>query len=659
MAVLMLQAFAVQGRTPGGAAEQKATAQHVAAGPDHVAHALEAEHRIEHVERNGWHAVHRVGGAGGEKGRDRAGFADAFLQDLTIDGFAIGQQRIGVHRPIVLTGRRIDAGDAKQGLHAESPRFVRHYRHHVFPDLLVAHEQRKQTHGDHGGRHRTLARAGKKLGETFERGHRQRPAAHLACWHIATELHTLLLQIAHLRAVCRRAIKLGAHDFFVTERNAVLARAGDALCGFQVFLLMHGIAALDRAQTIAFDGLHQDYGRLAGRTLRALIGGVDLARILPPALDVAQLVVGQRVHHARQHRVVIHPVLALDVARRDRIPLIVTVDRVFHALAQHALAVLREQPVPAAAPNDFDHIPVGAAKAAFEFLNDLAVAAHRAVETLQIAVHHQHQIVEVLARSEIDGAEHFRLIRFTVADEAPHASAVARFQSPILQILGETRLINGGRRRQAHGSAGHLPEIAHRTRMRIGRQSALGRELATEVGELRGADATLDEGPRIDAGRGVRLRHDQVTAIVGAACAEAVVEADFEQSRRRGIGSDMAADAAAAVGSAQHHRHRVPAHQQFDAFLERDITGIGRLLGDRNGVDIGRVERGFVERHALLQRLILQRAQNGKHAGRAIGTVDVIEGFAPFAEVGLEPIDKGLRVGHERCTRDDERGSSF
>ena len=57
MAVLVLQAFAVQRRASGGAAEQEAARAHVARGPREVADALEAEHRVVDVERDHRHVV--------------------------------------------------------------------------------------------------------------------------------------------------------------------------------------------------------------------------------------------------------------------------------------------------------------------------------------------------------------------------------------------------------------------------------------------------------------------------------------------------------------------------------------------------------------------------------------------------------------------------
>jgi hypothetical protein len=58
-------------------------------------------------------------------------------------------------------------------------------------------------------------------------------------------------------------------------------------------------------------------------------------------------------------------------------------------------------------------------KIAFEFLDDLAVAAHRAVEPLEVAVDDEDQVVELLARRQADGAERLRLVGLAVAEERP------------------------------------------------------------------------------------------------------------------------------------------------------------------------------------------------------------------------------------------------
>ena len=88
-------------------------------------------------------------------------------------------------------------------------------------------------------------------------------------------------------------------------------------------------------------------------------------------------------------------------------------------LTSRPCLVLGQQRIPVVAPDDLDDVPAGAAEDAFELLNDLAVAAHRAVEPLQVAVDDEDQVVELLARGQRDGAERFGLVAFAVAQEGP------------------------------------------------------------------------------------------------------------------------------------------------------------------------------------------------------------------------------------------------
>src|SRR5690606_31545100 len=71
--VLVLQAFTVQRGTPGGTADQKAAGTAVAGGPGQVADALEAEHRVEDVERQHRLVVGAVGGGRGNPAGHGAG----------------------------------------------------------------------------------------------------------------------------------------------------------------------------------------------------------------------------------------------------------------------------------------------------------------------------------------------------------------------------------------------------------------------------------------------------------------------------------------------------------------------------------------------------------------------------------------------------------
>ena len=104
-------------------------------------------------------------------------------------------------------------------------------------------------------------------------------------------------------------------------------------------------------------------------------------------------------------------------------------------LTQQAVLVLGQQRVPVAAPDDLDDVPAGAAERAFQLLDDLAVAAHRAVEPLQIAVDDEDQVVELFARGQRDRAQRFRLVGFAVAQEGPDLAALGLGQAAVLQIL--------------------------------------------------------------------------------------------------------------------------------------------------------------------------------------------------------------------------------
>ena len=90
---------------------------------------------------------------------------------------------------------------------------------------------------------------------------------------------------------------------------------------------------------------------------------------------------------------------------------------------QQAVVVGGEQRVPARAPDHLDHVPAGAAEVRLELLDDLAVAAHRAVEALQVAVDDEDQVVEVLAAGERDRAQRLGLVHLAVAQERPHLAA--------------------------------------------------------------------------------------------------------------------------------------------------------------------------------------------------------------------------------------------
>ena len=62
--------------------------------------------------------------------------------------------------------------------------------------------------------------------------------------------------------------------------------------------------------------------------------------------------------------------------------LVVAVHRFHHDATQCAVFVTGDQGVPVAAPNQLEHIPACTSKLTLQLLDDLAVAAHGAVQAL-------------------------------------------------------------------------------------------------------------------------------------------------------------------------------------------------------------------------------------------------------------------------------------
>ena len=86
------------------------------------------------------------------------------------------------------------------------------------------------------------------------------------------------------------------------------------------------------------------------------------------------------------------------------VSLVVTVQTFFHAFAQDTVFVFCQEAVPTATPNDFDNIPACAGKVTFQFLDDFAVTADRTVQTLQVTVDDENQVVQTFTCCQCDGA---------------------------------------------------------------------------------------------------------------------------------------------------------------------------------------------------------------------------------------------------------------
>ena len=141
VAVVVLEALAGERGAAGGGAHHEAAPARVAEGPDLVAGALEAEHRVERVERH-----HRLAPwwrtqvAGRLEASHRAGLGDALLEQLAVGLLDVAEQQLRVDRRVVLAERVVDPDLLEERIHAEGARLVRDDRHDASADLRVAHE---------------------------------------------------------------------------------------------------------------------------------------------------------------------------------------------------------------------------------------------------------------------------------------------------------------------------------------------------------------------------------------------------------------------------------------------------------------------------------------------------------------------------------------
>ena len=247
----------------------------------------------------------------------------------------------------------------------------------------------------------------------------------------------------------------------------------------------------------ALDGLGEDDGRRALVLGRGLVRGVDLAVVVAAAAELGEVVVGEVLDELAQARVRPEEVLADVGAAGDRELLELAVERVVHLLDEDAVDVAGEQLVPLARPDDLDDVPAGAAEDRLELLDDLAVAADRAVEALQVAVDDEGQVVEALAGRDVERAERLGLVGLAVAEERPDARLRRVEQAAVLEVAVEAGLVDRADRAEAHRDRRVLPEVRHQARVRVGAQALAGD--ASRAGSGRA-------GPRSGGPRGTPAR---------------------------------------------------------------------------------------------------------------------------------------------------------
>ena len=556
-----------------------------------------------------------------------AGLVDALLQDLAVLRLLVEHQLLGILRRVELALLVPDAELAEHAFHAERPRFVRHDRHDVLAEVLVADERVQDLHECHRRRDLAVFGALEKAFKGSELRYRERRCLRTSRRQIAAELHPPRPHVLELgRSFGERHVR-DLVELVVLDRDVkAVAERADRDPG-HLLLLVRDVLRLARfAHAVALDRLREDHRRLALVVDRGLIRVVDLERIVAAAVelpDVVVRIVGDKLLQLRRVEEMLAHVRA--VLRFDR--LVLAVDDFHHSLRQDALLVAREQRIPVAAPDHLDHVPARAAEVALELLDDLAVAAHRTIEPLQVAVDDEDQVIEVLARRHADRAHRLGLVHLAVAAEAPDLASFGLREAAVLQVLHEARLVDRHQRPEAHRHRRELPDVGHQPRVRV-RRNPFAVDFLPEVVHLFGREPAEHEHPCIDPRRGVALDQHEIAAVLPRRRVPEMVVADVVEHRRGRKARDVAADVRVLV-RANDHCHRVPPHVVADLLLEVEVSREPNLLLHGNCVDVRGVRR---ERQigARASRFVDQRLDQELRALRSLVGENAAERVEPF-----------------------------
>ncbi len=195
-------------------------------------------------------------------------------------------------------------------------------------------------------------------------------------------------------------------EFVVGDGDSETRAEHAQLIVIQLFLLVGDVLAFAGfPQTVTLDGLGEDDGGRALVLDCGFVSGVHLDGIVAAQAHAGQLLVGEVLHHLEQAGIAAEEILTEIGSALDKVFLILAVADLAHAPDQQPVTIAADEAVPVGAPDDLDDIPSRATENGLQFLNDLAVATDRPIQSLQIAIHYEDQVVEALAGGQRDGTE--------------------------------------------------------------------------------------------------------------------------------------------------------------------------------------------------------------------------------------------------------------
>ena len=151
----------------------------------------------------------------------------------------------------------------------------------------------------------------------------------------------------------------------------------------QLFLLVSDVLALTcLTQSVSFNSLRQNNGGPTRVIHRSFVCRVHFERVVASKPHAGELLVREMLNHLQQTGIGAEKVVPEVSAALHEVFLILAVGDLAHPLDQQSVTIILDKAVPVGSPDALDYVPSRAAENGFEFLDDLAVAAHRAIEPL-------------------------------------------------------------------------------------------------------------------------------------------------------------------------------------------------------------------------------------------------------------------------------------
>ena len=238
----------------------------------------------------------------------------------------------------------------------------------------------------------------------------------------------------------------------------------------QLLHLVGRVAACEVSpKIITFNSAGKHHCRCPLELRSRLIGVVDLAVVMATTAQRPDLLISPVFDHFGSARVATEEVLTNIGTVVGLEGLVVTITSVVHDVNEGTVAVGLQQRVPAGSPNNLDDVPASATEDSLKFLNNLAVATHRSVQTLQVAVDDEGEVVELFIGSNLQESARLRLVHLAITEEGPHMLIRAVLDATVGEVFVHGRLVDGIHRAQAHRHRRKLPEVGQHAGVRVGR----------------------------------------------------------------------------------------------------------------------------------------------------------------------------------------------